>query len=48
MEVERIKREMEDKPYKCQHIIKWMKLKGGEKLLQEGVRDKTTLIIQAN
>jgi len=47
-EVERIKREIDDKPYKCQEIMKWLKSKSTEELLQQGVRDKTTMIMQAN
>lgn len=47
-EIDRITKEMEDKPFKCQQLIKCLKPKSTTELLQNGVKDRTTMMMQAN
>jgi len=46
-ETERITKEMQDKPHKCKILIQWLKSKSAAELSNHGVRDKTTMIMQA-
>jgi len=47
-EVERITREINDNPFKCQQLIRLLKSKSIHELLYQGVRDRTTMIMQGN
>lgn len=44
-EVERITCEIDDKPFKFQLLIRWPKTRSAQESLQQGVRDRTTMII---
>jgi len=47
-EIERITKEMQDKPHKCKILIQWLNSKSVAELSNHGVRDRTTMIMQAN
>jgi len=47
-EVDIITKEIDDKPFKCQQLIIWLKSKSPTELLQNGLRDRTIMIMQAN
>ena len=47
-EVERITKEIDGKPFKCQQLIRWMKSNKNTKLIHNGVKYQITMMMHVN